>query len=165
MFFVLEVGSRYVRVRVRGVTANPDGMWTTQQARNLLMDLAERAEEFTFLIRDRAGQSTAFFDMVLAAAGITVLKTPTRSPRANAFAERFVGTARREVTDRILIFGRTHLHRILDEYAAHYNRRRPHRSLALRPPRPDRRVADLTHERIKRRPILGGLITEYERVA
>jgi transposase InsO family protein len=142
VFFVLEVGSRYVQIV--GVTANPDGPWTTQAARNLLMDLGERADQFT---------------------GITVCKIPPRSPRANAYAERFVLTARSEVTDRMLILGQRHLRRTLDEYARHYNGRRPHRALQLRPPRSDRPVVDLTHERIRRRPILGGLITEYERAA
>ncbi|WP_236648511.1 MULTISPECIES: transposase [Micromonospora] len=102
---------------------------------------------------------------MLADAGITVCKIPPRSPRANAYAERFVLTARNEVTDRMLVFGERHLRRTLDEYARHYNNRRPHRALALQPPQSDRPIIDLTHERIKRRPILGGLINEYERAA
>jgi putative transposase len=163
VFFVLEVGSRYVHIL--GVTSNPDGPWTTQQARNLLMDLGERAEQFKVLIRDRAGQFTATFDTVLADAGVTVCKIPPRSPRANAYAERFVLTARSEVTDHMLIFGERHLRQTLGEYARHYNGRRPHRALALQPPRSDRPTVDLTRQRIKRRPILGGLITEYERAA
>jgi putative transposase len=122
VFFVLEVGSRYVHIL--GITANPDGPWTTQQARNLLMDLGERADQFKVLIRDRAGQFTDAFDTVLADAGVTVCKIPPRSPRANAHAERFVLTARTEVTDRMLIVGEQHLRRTLDEYARHYNGRR-----------------------------------------
>ena len=102
---------------------------------------------------------------MLAGAGIEVVKIPPRSPRADAYAERFVLTARTEVTDRMLIFGQAHLRMILAQYEAHYNGRRPHRSLQLRPPRPDHPVADLTRKRIKRRPVLGGLINEYERVA
>jgi transposase InsO family protein len=163
VFFVIEVGSRYVHVL--GITTNPDGPWTVQQARNLLMDLGERTDQFNVLIRDRAGQFTAAFDAVLADAGVTVRKIPPRSPRANAYAERFVGTVRREVTDRMLIFGERHLRRTLDRYAHHYNGWRPHRALRLQPPRSDRPVADLTHERIKRRPVLGGLFSEYERAA
>jgi len=163
VFFVLEVGSRYVHIL--GVTTNPDGPWSAQQARNLLMDLGERTEQFKVLIRDRAGQFTDAFDAVLADASIAVCKIPPRSPRANAHAERFVLTARTEVTDRMLIFGEGHLRRTLDEYVRHYNGRRPHRALALQPPRSDRPGVDLTHERIKRRPVLGGLITEYERAA
>ncbi len=111
VFFVLEVGSRYVHIL--GVTANPDGPWTVQQARNLFMALGDRADQFKVLIRDRAGQFTAAFDAVLADAGITVCKIPPRSPRANAHAERFVLTARSEVTDRMLIFGERHLRRSL----------------------------------------------------
>ncbi|MEV6928133.1 integrase core domain-containing protein [Dactylosporangium sp. NPDC051485] len=163
VFFVMEVGSRYVHVL--GVTANPDGAWTLQQARNLLMDLGERADQFRFLIRDRAGQFTAAFDAVLADAGVTLCKIPPRSPRANAYAERFVRTVRAEVTDRMLIAGERHLRQTLDRYSRHYNGRRPHRSLWLQPPRSDRPVVDLTLERIKRRPVLGGLINEYERAA
>jgi transposase InsO family protein len=140
------------------------GPWTVQQARNLLLDLGERADQFRFLIRDRAGQFTATFDTILADASVTVCKIPPRTPQANAYAERFVLTVRTEVTDRMLILGERHLRRILKDYARHYNRR-PHRALQLRPPRPDRHVIDLTRERIRRRPILGGLITEYEPAA
>jgi transposase InsO family protein len=161
--FVMEVGSRHVHIL--GVTANPDGPWTVQQIRNLLMDLGDSAAGFRFLIRDRAGQFTASFDAVLAAAGIEVVKIPPRSPRANAYAERFVLTARTEVTDRMLIFGERHLRTTLTQYESHYNGRRPHRSCQLRPPRPDHPVADLSQERIQRRPVLGGLINEYERAA
>jgi len=161
--FVMQVGSRYVHIL--GVTANPDGPWTVQQIRNLLMDLGDRATDFRFLVRDRAGQFTASFDAVLAGAGIEAVKIPPRSPRANAYAERFVLTVRTKVTDRMLIFGQRHLHLVLTQYAAHYNGRRPHRSRQLGPPRPDHPVADLSRERIQRRPVLGGLINEYERAA
>ena len=161
--FIMEAGSRYVHIL--GVTANPDGLWTVQQTRNLVMDLGDRAAGFRFLVRDRAGQFTASFDEALADAGIEAVKIPPRSPRANAYAERFVLTARTEVTDRMLIFGQRHLRTILAEYEAHYNGRRPHRSRQLHPPRPDHLVAGLSQERIKRRPVLGGLINEYERAA
>jgi transposase InsO family protein len=129
------------------------------------MDLGDRAADFRFLVRDRAGQFTASFDAVLADAGIEAVKIPPRSPRANACAERFVLTARTEVTDRMLIFGERHLRAVMAEYEAHYNGRRPHRSRQLRPPRPDHLPADLSQERIRRRSVLGGLINEYERVA
>jgi putative transposase len=162
-FFVMEVGSRYVHIL--GVTANPDGPWTVQQIRNLLMDLGEHAADFRFLVRDRAGQFSASFDAVLADAGIEVIKIPPRGPRANAYAERFVLTVRTEVTDRMLIFGERHLRLVMAEYARHYNGRRPHRSRQLHPPRPDHPVADLSRKRIQRRPVLGGLINEYERAA
>jgi putative transposase len=163
VLFVMEIGSRYVHIL--GVTANPDGPWTTQQIRNLLMDLGNRATDFRFLVRDRAGQFTASSDAVLAGAGIEVVKIPPRSPRANAYAERFVLTARTEVTDRMLIFGERHLRSVMAEYARHYNGRRPHRALQLRPARPDHPIADLSRERVKRRPVLGGLLNEYERAA
>jgi putative transposase len=159
--FVMEVGSRYVHIL--GVTANPDGPWTVQQIRNLLMDLGDRAAALRFLVRDRAGQFTEAFDAVLAGAGIEAVKIPPRSPRANAYAERFVLTARTEITDRMLIFGQRHLQLVLAEYQAHYNGRRPHRSRQLRPPRPDYSPANLSQKQIKRRPVLGGLINEYER--
>ena len=162
-YLTMEVGSRYVHIV--GVTAHPDGPWSTQQIRNLLMDLGDRAAGFRFPGRDRAGQFTGSFDAVLASAGIEAVKIPPRSPRANAYAERFVLTARTEVTDRMLIFGERHLRLVLAEYEAHYNGRRPHRSRELRPPRPDHPAADLSRERIKRRPVLGGLLSEYERAA
>ena len=167
VFFVIEVGTRHVRVL--GVTAYPDGAWTTQQARNLLMDLGERATQFRFLIRDRAGQFTEAFDAVLAGAGIEVVKIPRRSPRANAYAERWVRTARAETTDRMLIAGERHLRTVLDQYAAHYNQHRPHRARNLRPPdsgdTATAPVTDLAAAGIRRRNILGGLIREYERAA
>ena len=139
-----------------------------QQARNLLMDLGERANRFRFLIRDRAGQFTEAFDSVLTAAGIEVVKIPPRSPRANAYSERWVRTARSECTDRILIAGPRHLRAILDAYVMHFNRHRPHRGRDLRPPDHDSiaaLVTDLATARIQRRKVLGGLIHEYERAA
>jgi putative transposase len=167
VFFVLEAGTRHVHVL--GVTTHPDGEWTVQQARNLLMDLGERAIGFRFLVRDRAGQFTEAFDAVLSAAGIEVVKIPSQSPRANAYAERWVRTVRAEVTDRMLIAGPRHLRAVLDEYAGHYNRHRPHRARNLRPPDcddiPMAEIADLTAARIRRRRVMGGLINEYERAA
>ena len=163
VLFVLEVGDRYLHVL--GVTGHPDGPWTTQQARNLVMDLGEHVTRFRFLVRDRAGQFTASFDAVLADAGIEVVKIPPRCPRANCFAERFVLTVRTEVTDRMLIFGERHLRKVLAVYATHYNARRPHRALQLRPPRPTSPVPEPLHGRIRRRVILGGLINEYETAA
>jgi putative transposase len=167
VFFVIETGTRHVHVL--GVTAHPDGTWTVQQARNLLMDLGERAARFRFLVRDRAGQFTEAFDAVLSGAGIEVVKIPPRSPRANAYAERWVRTARAEVTNRMLVAGPRHLRAVLDEYADHYNQHRPHRARTLRPPDCDdittAAVTDLTTAKIRRRKVLGGLIHEYERAA
>jgi putative transposase len=148
--FVMEIGTRYVHIL--GVTANPDGPWTVQQIRNRLMGLGDRAAGFRFLVRDRAGQFTAAFDAVLAEAGIEVVKIPPRSPQANCYAERFVLTARTEVTDQMLIFGQRHLRTVLDQYAGHCNGRRPHRSRQLRPPRPDYPIPDLSQARISAAP-------------
>ena len=127
VFFALEVRNRHVHIL--GTTSHPTGAWTTQQARNLLMDLDDRTATFRFLVRDRAGQFTTSFDAVFAGAGIDTVKIPPRCPRANCFAERFVLTARTELTDRILIFGERHLRTVLAQYSAHYNGRRPHRAL------------------------------------
>jgi transposase InsO family protein len=163
VLFVIEVGERYLHVL--GVTGHPDGSWTTQQARNLVMDLGEHAWRFRFLVRDRAGQFTASFDAVLADAGVEVVKIPPRCPRANCFAERFVLTVRTEVTDRMLIFGERHLRSVLAQYAVHYNTQRPHRALQLRPPRPGSPVPEPVRGKVRRRPVLGGLINQYEPAA
>jgi transposase InsO family protein len=152
VFFVLEVGSRYVHVL--GTTTNPDGEWTTQQIRNLMMDLDDRVDEFRSLIRDRAGQFAASFEAVLADVGIETVKIPPRCPRANCYAERFVLTARTELTDRMLILSKRHLRAVLAVYVRHYNGRRPHRSRELRPPRPTYPMADLNSARIKRQRLL-----------
>ena len=118
------------------------------------MDLDDRAAAFRFLVRDRACQFTASFDATLAGAGIDTVRIPPRCPRANCYAERFVGTARAELTDRILIFGERHLRTVLAQFSAHYNRRRPHRALQLQPPRPDLPAPDLHWRQIGRRPVL-----------
>jgi putative transposase len=161
--FVMEAGSRYVHIF--GVTRNPDGPQAVQQIRNLLMNLGDLAADFRFLVRDRAGQFSASSDAVLADAGIEAIKIPPEPPRRNPYAQRFVLTARTEITDRMLIFGERHLRAVMAEYARRYNGRRPHQAFQLQPPRPDHPVADLSQERIKRRPVLGGLLNEYERVA
>jgi hypothetical protein len=161
--FVLEVGDRYLHVL--GVTTHPDGPWTTQRARNLVMDLGDHVGRFRFLVRDRAGQFAASFDAVLVDAGIEVVKIPPRCPRANCFAERLVLTVRAELTDRMLIFGERHLRGVLATYAKHYNGQRPHRALQLRPPRPEAPAPEPVHGPIRRRPVLGGLINDYEPAA
>ncbi|WP_246038103.1 transposase [Saccharothrix texasensis] len=129
------------------------------------MDFGNRADDFRFLIRDRASQFTTSFGAALSGTGIQVVKIPPRCPRANAHAERFVGTVRREVTDRLLILNERHLRTVLDRYATHYNHRRPHRALQLAPPRPDRPTAEPGYTSIRRRPVLGGLINEYKHAA
>jgi putative transposase len=123
------------------------------------------AGRFRFLVRDRAGQFAASFDAVMADAGIKVVKIPPRCPRANCFAERLVLTVRTELTDRMLIFSEGHLRRVLATYVAHYNAQRPHRALQLRPPRPQSAIREPVQGRIRRRPILGGLINQYEPAA
>ena len=163
VLFVMEVETR--AVHVLGVTAHPTGAWTAQQARNLLMDFGERASRFKFLIRDRDSKFTAAFDGVFAGNGMRVIKTPVRSPRANSYAERFVGTLRRECLDHVLILGEGHLRNVLAEFARHYNGHRPHQGLQQEPPlRQPGRAVDIT-ARIERRQVLSGLISEYRRAA
>jgi transposase InsO family protein len=160
----IEHGTR--RLHIAGVTANPTGSWVAQQARNLAMDLGVRMDTLRFVIRDRDSKHTLAFDRVFDTEGIQVIKTPPQAPRANAICERVVGTLRRELLDQILILGLRHLRTVLAEYAIHYNRHRPHQSLGQRCPDNDPAVPapiiDLADKRIKRRPVLGGLINEYE---
>jgi transposase InsO family protein len=166
VLFFIELDTR--RVHVTGVTAHPTGSWVIQQARNLAMVLEDRIIPVRFLIRDRDTKFTSSFDEVFRADGIRIIRTPVRAPRANAFAERFVGTVRRECLDRMLIFGRPHLERVLAEYIAHYNGHRPHRALgqlaplALNSPLP---IDDPEPAELRRRDAVFGLIHEYRLVA
>jgi len=167
VLFFIEVNSR--RVYVSGVTASPVGAWVVQQARNLTMVLAEGAHPVRFLVRDRDAKFTAGFDEVFRSERIRIIRTPVRAPRANAFAERFVGTIRRECLDRMLIFHRSQLEAVLAECVDHYNGHRPHRSLDQTAPLSMSQVpastspSDATH--LRRSDRLGGLIHEYELAA
>jgi transposase InsO family protein len=164
VLFVIEVATR--RAHVLGVTPHPVGAWVAQQARNLLMKLGVGVGQFRFVIRDRDTKFTAAFDAVFAAEGIEVLRTPVRAPQANAYAERWVGTVRREVLDRMLIFGRRQLLSVLAEYAEHYNVHRPHRALGQAPPLgPGESAVVVPAGSVARRDRLGGLIHEYAQVA
>ena len=158
------------RMHLGGVTASPTGDWTMQQARNLALTLGERFENNRFLIRGRGSNFTTSFDAVFQATGTRILRSAIQAPRMNAICERLVGTLRRELLDRVLILGESHLRTILAEYQVHYNTARPHQGIAQRVPGGEHdgghiTVTDLDHERIHRKPVLGGLINEYARSA
>jgi putative transposase len=154
VLFAMEIQTR--RVRILGITAHPTGAWTAQQARNLLMDLGERAGHFKFLVRDRDSKFTGVFDDVLVGNGVRIVRTPPRSPRANCFAERYVGTLRRECLDHLLIYGEQHLGRILAEYSRHYNGHRHHQAREQRPPLHEPGQAVDVSARIKRTHVVQG---------
>jgi transposase InsO family protein len=160
---VIEHGTR--RAHLAGVTAHPDGSWTTQAARNFPMDPGQRTADMKFLIRDRAGQFTQSFDAVFTADGIRILLSPPQAPRANAVCEPMTGTLRRELFDRLLTVSEHHLRRVLTEYLTHYNTARPHRSPGQLPPaqahtRPPQ--TGLAEHRARRKRVLGGLTHEYQ---
>ncbi|MFG1710751.1 integrase core domain-containing protein [Nonomuraea sp. M3C6] len=163
----VEQGTR--RLHIAGVTTQPTGAWVAQQARNLAMDLGERMDALRFLLRDRDSTFAAGFDAVFEAEGMEMVRSPPGAPRANAICERLVGTLRRELLDRMLIYNQGHLRAVLKEYALHDNSHRPHQSLRQCPPegRVDTPLLadDLDARRIRRKPILGGLINEYTRAA
>ncbi len=170
VLFFIELATR--RVRLAGITTNPDGPWVTQQARNLLMQLDDEGVYPRFLVRDRDSKFSREFAEVFRSVGIRVIKAPVRAPKARAHAERWVGSVRRECLDRILILGRRHLQHVLASYIRHYNEHRPHRSLVQRPPLsrlPPSQVqamADIIDlDRVRRRDLLGGLIREYRLAA
>ena len=160
----VEHGSR--RAHLVGVTAHPTGVWTTQAARNLLMDFADRVTTLKFLLRDRDSRFTKAYDAVFTADGIRILTSPPAAPRANAICERMIGTLRRELLDKILVVNERHLRRILTIYLHHFNTARPHRALAqLAPAQVETQpppVINLADHHVRRRPILGGLTSEYQ---
>jgi transposase InsO family protein len=166
VLFFIELDTR--RVHVAGVTAHPTGSWVVQQARNLTMALEDRVHPVKILIRDRDAKFTSSFDEVFRANGIRIVHTPIRPPRANAFAERFVGTVRRECLDRMLILGHRHLERVLAGYIAHYNDHRPHRALGQQAPlniEPPSPIDDPEPAELCRRDAAFGLIDEYRLAA
>lgn len=164
VFFAIEIHTR--RVHLAGATRHPHSAWVTQQARNLSWDLSGYGP-FRFLLRDRDSKYTRSFDAVFTGDGVEIVLTPFRAPRANASAERWVRTVRTERLDWTLVLGRRHLERVLREYVAHYNARRPHPGArppsADAPPGPPAPLPDL--QRVRRRDVLGGLIHEYELAA
>jgi hypothetical protein len=145
--------------------ARQNPRWGHRRIQGELLGLGHRAARFRFFIRDRDSKFTAAFDEALAGNGVRIIKTPVRSPRANAYAERYVGTLRRECLDHLLIYGERHLRRVLAEYARHYNEYRPHQSREQRPPlhEPGQPV-DMT-SRIRHTHVVHGLISEYRRAA
>jgi len=159
VLFFIELSTR--RVHLAGVTANPDFAWVTQQARNLA--ICERLSGVRFLLRGRDAKFSGPFDAVLSAEGVRIIRMPIRAPRANAFAERFVRTVRRECLDHVLINGRRHLERVLGAYVAHYVAERPHRGLSLAVPAGNRtpQVRGTPRTPVERGDVLGGLIHEY----
>jgi hypothetical protein len=160
---VIEHATR--RIRILGVTLHPTREWTTQQARNLIMDLGGQAERIKLMIRDRGPDFTAAFDAVLADAGILTVLCNVRTPRMNAIAERWIGGCRRELLDRTLIWNQHHLPRILREYETHHNQHRPHLSLDTAAPlKPLPEPVDLDQYRVQRQARVRGLINEYHLV-
>jgi putative transposase len=146
---------------------HPTGAWVAQQARNLLLELGQRAGEVRFLVRDRDAKFTDMFDAVFTSIGTQIIRTPVRAPRANALAERWIGTVRRECTDRLLIYNERHLRRILADDEQHYNHHRPHRARDRCPPQPTWAAAsaDRDEARLRREEIIGGLMNEYRPAA
>jgi putative transposase len=166
VLFFLELGTR--RVHCAGCTANPDGRWIAQQARQLAWSLSERETPARFLIHDRDSKFSRAFDEVFRSEGVEIIRTPFRAPQANAFAERWVGTVRRDCLDWLLVTSRRQLERVLHVYVDHYNTHRPHRALGLTPPIRAPRlglVGSNSPDQLHRRDRLGGLIHEYARAA
>lgn len=168
VFAVIEHANR--RIRILGATTRPTADWTTQLARNLVMDLQDAGSRATFMIRDRDSKFTATFDAVLADAGLRIVLSGIQTPRMNAIMERWVGTCKREVMDRTLIWNQAHLLHTLREFEHFNNEHRPHRTLRSAAPlrllpNPIVERARLDHLGIRRKDRLGGVLHEYQHAA
>ena len=165
VLFFIDLRTR--RVFYAGVTANPTGAWTTQAARNLILQHADRLAGARALVRDRGSQFIDTFDEIFRTEGLKILKTPVRTPVANTFAERWIGSMRRELLDRTIIWNQRHLERLTIDYIDHYNTHRPHRSLGQRPPLGTEAPtpADQRHLRVVKSTRCDGIISEYRNAA
>ncbi len=173
VLFFIELGTR--RVHLAGCTAHPTSAWVTQQARNLIWELGDIQDSqdqelpVRFLIHDRDTKFTCSFDAVFASEGVEIIRTPYRAPNANAYAERWVRSAREECLDHLLILNERHLRRVLVEYVEYYNGRRPHQGIGQRTPIPlsekSAAMPAMTTRRdpVCRRDVLGGIIHDYYR--
>nr|WP_223297436.1 transposase [Catenulispora acidiphila] len=165
MLAAIEHATR--RIRILGAIEHPVERWTLQQARNLLMDLEDAGTRMKFVLHDRDASYSCTFDAVFEAAGVRVIRSAVRAPRMNSIMERWIGSCRRELLDRTLVWNTRHLMTVLREYEIHYNNHRPHRALGqaapLRPLPPN--VIDLDQFRVRRLDRLGGVLDEYEQVA
>ena len=159
VLFFISLAMR--RIEYVACSANPDGRWVAQQARNLVMQLGDQ-QPFRFLIHDRDAKFSHAFEEVFRSEGVKVIRTPVRAPNATAYAERWIRTLRADCLDRILILGRRQLEHVLRIYRRHYNQHRPHRALGLLPPNGREPTRPNTTDHLRRRDLLGGLIHEYE---
>jgi putative transposase len=166
VLLVIELDTR--RGRLAGVTANPNGRWVTQQARNLLLALEERGRRVRFLLRDRDAKFCRGFDEVFGSEGAEILLTPVQAPNANASAERWIRSGRAECLDWLLIVEPRHLEQVVRVYVRHYNQHRPHRALELGPPQSPSNRSNVIQDqraRVRRCDLLGGLLHEHGRAA
>ncbi len=161
VLFFIELGSR--RVHFAGCTTNPDDAWVTQQARQITWDLDDTEQRFRFLIRDRDRKFTEAFDTIFRSEGLKIIRTPVQAPNANSHAERWIRSARSECLDKIIIVNQAHLRSVLTEYVEFYNTRRPHQGIGQQSP--IIRLPEKREGSVQRRPVLGGIINDYYRMA
>ena len=161
VLFFIELGTR--RVHFAGCTTNPDGAWVTQQARQMTWNLDDADKRFRFLIRDRDKKFTEAFDTIFQSEGMKIIRTPRQAPNANSHAERYVRSARSECLDKIIVINQAHLRSVLTEYVEFYNTRRPHQGIAQQSP--IMRLPEKREGVVQKRPVLGGIINDYYRLA